>query len=182
MEKITVQDICNLMQELAPTGLALPWDNVSLQLGDKNWQVEKLLLTLDVTPAAVEKAIQNQVDCIVSHHPLVFKPLKQFTDPLLLKLAAHQIAVYSAHTNLDAAPQGVNFCLARKLGLQNLEPLSAETGCEWLHVSVYVPQSHLIQVREAVAEAGAGIIGNYDHCATSIILKDIFVPWLKVIR
>jgi len=163
---IKVQDILAKLHDMAPPGLAMSWDNVGLLLGDTDWTVDKVLLTLDVTPTAVDKAIQSNADVIVSHHPLIFHPIKSITNPLHLALAEHKIAVICAHTNLDLAPNGVNFALAEKLSLRDLTYISRETGADWHHVSVYVPEDNVQAVQNAVTAAGAGRIGNYDQCAT----------------
>jgi dinuclear metal center YbgI/SA1388 family protein len=176
MKIIIVQDIIDLMQKAAPEGLAMQWDNPGLQVGDRSWKVKKILLTLDVTRGAVEKAIREKVDCIISHHPLIFKPIKSITDPMLISLIRHKIAVYSAHTNLDVARHGVNHALAEQLGLTDLEYISTDTGSEWLHVTVFVPLTHSVRVRQIIAEAGGGLIGNYDQCSSENQVEGHFRP------
>ncbi len=176
MKTIIVQDILDIMQKAAPEGLAMQWDNPGLQVGERSWKVKKILLTLDVTHGAVEKAIREKVDCIISHHPLIFKPLKSLTNETLLSLAWHRIAVYSSHTNLDIAPHGVNHALAEKIGLTDLEYITNETGSEWLHVTVFVPLTHAVRVRQVIAEAGGGLIGNYDQCASENQVEGHFRP------
>lgn len=176
MKNIVVQDIMEIMQKAAPEGLAMHWDNSGLQVGERSWKVKKILLTLDVTRGAVEKAIHEKADCIISHHPLIFKPLKSITDPVLLSLIRHKITVYSAHTNLDVARHGVNHALAEQLGLTDLDYISQETGSEWMHVTVFVPLTHSVRVRQIVAEAGGGLIGNYDQCASENQVEGHFRP------
>jgi dinuclear metal center YbgI/SA1388 family protein len=161
---------------LAPAGLALAWDNVGLQLGEPDWPVSRLLLTLDVTAGAVEHAAALGADLIITHHPLIFKPLKHFTDARLLRLAERRIAVLCAHTNLDATPGGVNTALARRLELADCSFLSDETGTEWFHVSVYVPVEAADALREAVHQAGAGRMGGYDRCSVSHEVTGTYRP------
>jgi dinuclear metal center YbgI/SA1388 family protein len=163
--KFTVRDVVEAIHRLAPAGLALAWDNVGLQLGEPDWTVSRVLITLDVTAGAVEHAAALGADLIVTHHPLIFKPLPRLTDPRLLRLAERRIAVLCAHTNLDAAPDGVNAALARRLDLADCSFLSDETGSEWFHVSVYVPAQAADTLREAVHQAGAGLMGGYDRCS-----------------
>ncbi|MDO4178803.1 MAG: Nif3-like dinuclear metal center hexameric protein [Phascolarctobacterium sp.] len=129
----TVQDICSIMESFAPTKLAMDWDNVGLMLGKKDREVKKILLALDLTQEVVDQALASEVQMIITHHPAIFKKISHVTDEqwqqsLLLTLAEHKIAVYSAHTNYDCALEGVNDCLANKLGLINIKTLEDETG------------------------------------------------------
>ena len=108
---VTVNDIVLLLQEIAPPQLAEEWDNVGLMLGRGNKPVHKILLALDMTAETVAQAIDCKADLLVTHHPAIFKRLPSLTDgswqqELLLQLAEHGIAVYSAHTNLDAVAGG----------------------------------------------------------------------------
>ena len=171
-----IKDLLNHIETFAPLALALDWDNVGLLLGDRSATVNKALVTLDVTPNAVDKAIERGCDLIVSHHPLIFRPLKSLTDPLLLKLAARGIAVICLHTNLDVAPYGVNHALADALGLQVTGRLSLETGNRWQHISVTVPPAKAEDVARAAFAAGAGRIGNYGSCSTRHPITGTFLP------
>jgi dinuclear metal center YbgI/SA1388 family protein len=118
-----VRDVCACLEELAPLDLALEWDNVGLQIGNPQKEVSTILVTLTVTEEIVQKAISDQVDLIVAHHPLIFKPLYSIrTDQpqgaILTALLQQGAAVYVAHTNLDQAPAGLNHWLAREVGLE----------------------------------------------------------------
>ncbi|MDD3143229.1 MAG: Nif3-like dinuclear metal center hexameric protein, partial [Candidatus Cloacimonetes bacterium] len=163
--QMQISELLARLETKAPASLALEWDNVGLLLGDATRSFQKALITLDVTPNAVHKALEIGADLILSHHPLIFRPLKRFSDPLLLKLAEHRIAVICLHTNLDVAADGVNQALAEKLGLQVTELLSSEQGGKWYHLSVTVPIGHTNKVAEAVFAAGGGRIGNYRSCS-----------------
>jgi dinuclear metal center YbgI/SA1388 family protein len=125
------------MERLAPTTAALSWDNVGLMLGDPSGPVKKILLALDCTDSAVNEAIDYHADLILTHHPLIFKPIKSITTETslgrrIISLLNAHIAVYSAHTNLDVAEGGVNDELFNRLGLVDkafLEPEDlTETG------------------------------------------------------
>ncbi len=160
-----ISELLDRLETLAPLSLALDWDNVGLLLGDPRREIHRALISLDVTPNAVNRALETGADLILSHHPLIFRPLKRINDPLLLKLAENRIAVISLHTNLDVAPDGVNQALAAKLGLQVTGHLSSEQGGLWYHLSVTVPAGHTDKVAEAAFAAGAGRIGNYSSCS-----------------
>lgn len=119
-----VQDFSTAIEALAPLELAMEWDNVGLQIGAPQSQVKTILVTLTVTMDTVQIARAQGVDLIVAHHPVIFKPLRQIrTDhpegTLLNALLRHDISVYVAHTNLDQAAYGLNYWLAREVGLEN---------------------------------------------------------------
>jgi len=178
MKKIIVKvaDIVGHLNKIADPALAYEWDNVGFQVGDGNREVKKILLTLDVTDNAIEKAISENADMIISHHPLIFKPLKKITDPTYLKLIKNDISVYCAHTNLDVIKKGVNHALAEKLNLTNLEFLSSDVNSKIFQIAVYVPAAEMVAVAEAVFSAGAGIIGNYADCMNDYEVSGQFTP------
>lgn len=161
--------IINIIEELAPQYLAEDWDNVGLLVGRSEKEIKKILLALDVTPEVVEEALQERADMIISHHPVIFKGLKALrTDTLrcqmLTKLLQNDIAVYCAHTNLDAALGGVSDALALKLGLKEIEVLQTTYQEEYFKLVVFVPEDYSRIVRKALGDAGAGHIGAYSHC------------------
>ena len=117
-------EIIKYFETKYPTDLAYEWDNVGLQVGTLNAKVEKVLITLDITKDVVKEAIKNKVNLIISHHPLMFKPMKNvvFDSPrgwIIKNLIQHNIAVYSAHTNFDVADGGMNDVLANVLGIED---------------------------------------------------------------
>lgn len=122
--------IINKLEELAPPRLAESWDNVGLLVGDSNMPINKILVSLDATSDVVDEAIDNEVDMIVTHHPMIFKGIKHVNTSTvigrkLIKLIKNDICVYSAHTNLDSASEGLSVLLANRLRLSNgdiLEP------------------------------------------------------------
>ena len=176
MEKIKVRDIVAHLNKIANPGLAYDWDNVGFQLGDAETDVKKILLTLDVTENAIDKAVSENINLIISHHPFIFRAVKKITNPIYLKLIKNNISVYCMHTNLDVIKKGVNFALADKLGLQNLEFLSTESGAELLHIAVYVPDNAMEVVAEAIFTAGAGTIENYENCLIDYEVSGQFKP------
>lgn len=123
-----VSDIFDFLCRLAPLQLQMSFDNSGLLLGKKDAVVDKVLLALDVTDAVVDEAIEIGAQLIISHHPLIFSPIKALTDEKLLKLVENSIAVISMHTNLDIAPGGVNDVLMAVLGAKTVDVLD-EHGC-----------------------------------------------------
>lgn len=117
-----------LLQQLAPEELACTWDNVGLLCGRREKKVKKLLLCLDVTDEVVDYAVEQKIDLIVSHHPLLFRPVNRVTDETmtgrrLWKLAGADIAYYAMHTNFDVAEYGMAYAAAMKLDMQGLQVL-----------------------------------------------------------
>jgi len=168
-----VKDIMRMMETHFPVSLAEEWDNIGLQLGDPEQEVHRLITALDLDREVLEQALEEKVDMIITHHPLIFKGLKKidYSQPhhnLIKRLIKADISVYSAHTNLDSAPQGLNQYLADKLGLNEIRPLFAAISEELFKIVVYIPVSHLETVREAMAAAGAGFTGRYSDCTFNV--------------
>jgi dinuclear metal center YbgI/SA1388 family protein len=135
-------------------------------------EVAGVLLCLDVTEAIVDEAIASGCNLIVSHHPIIFKPIKRITgsnyiERLIIKALANGIAIYSAHTNIDNAPKGINFRLAQILGLENVRILAPKED-SLLKLAAYVPVSHADAVRDALFNAGCGHVGNYGSCSYNV--------------
>jgi dinuclear metal center YbgI/SA1388 family protein len=125
---LLLADIIQLLEKVAPPSLAEEWDNAGLQIGDPRSRVDKVWVALDACPEVVAAACRSRVDLLVTHHPLFFRPLKRIeTQTALGAMVAqalrHGVAVYTLHTNFDAAAEGLNDLLARQLGLQGLRPL-----------------------------------------------------------
>lgn len=166
----TVAEIAFVLEEWAPPGTAQSYDNVGLQIGRPTQTVRKAVIALDCTPAVVQQAKDWGADLVITHHPLLFRPLDTLTDAGLvsataLALAESRIALYAAHTNLDAARDGVSFALAHALGLEDirfLQPLDEEVLQKLV---VFVPVEDADRVRRAMADVGAGRIGAYEGCA-----------------
>ena len=157
----------------APLPLQDGFDNAGMQVGLTDAEVTGVLLCLDVTEAVVDEAVALGYNLIVSHHPLIFSPLKRVTgstyvERCVIKALANGIAIYSAHTNLDNAPGGVNYRIAAKLGLQNVKILVPKENA-LLKLSVYVPVAHADAVRSALFAAGCGNIGNYGSCSYNAV-------------
>lgn len=178
---VKCQVVIDAIETLAPRYLAESWDNVGLLVGSPAQNIKKIMVCLDVNEAVVAHATQQQVDLIISHHPLIFKPLKNLrTDlpqgKLLADLLRANIAVYAAHTNLDTANGGVNDVLAHKLNLQKIEPLTVTYQEELVKLAVFAPFEYAEIIQASLGKAGAGHIGNYSHCAFQVMGKGSFLP------
>lgn len=124
----TINEVCGFMDSFAPTRLAEDWDNVGLLVGDRSGQAQRIMTCLTVTPESAGEAIAENVDLIVSHHPLPFRPLKRLTtdttpSKMLWDLIRAGVSIYSPHTGFDSASEGINQTLSQQLGLQEVKPL-----------------------------------------------------------
>lgn len=126
----TVHEVLKFLFELAPESMKEEWDHVGLQCGRLEAPVHRVLVALDPFQDVLEEAVEQGAELIVAHHPLLFHPVYHVTDEdavgrVLLRAAETGCAIISMHTNLDAAPGGVNDCLAQALGLEQVQVLSA---------------------------------------------------------
>lgn len=177
----TVGEIVRVLKQWAPLSLKESWDNPGFLIGNPHELVENVMVTLDVMMGTVDYAVAHNVNLIVSHHPVIFDGLKTlrtdtYDGEMYQKLLAHHISVYSAHTNLDSADGGVNDVLAQLLGLQHLTGLIPVQEDSLYKLTVYVPASHGDAVRQALAQSGAGYIGNYSDCSFTAAGEGRFKP------
>ncbi len=167
-----VRDIATFIESLAPLAYQESYDNSGLQIGSPDDDVSGVLITLDITEAVVDEAIHLGLNFILAHHPLIFSGLKKITgrnevERCVVKAIQHKIAVYVAHTNLDSVPGGVNTKMAEKLGLINCRMLGNVEG-QLKKLVTFVPVTFAEKVRNALFDAGAGNIGNYDSCSFNL--------------
>lgn len=164
-----IKEILQTIEQLAPLSLQESWDNSGVQIGDINQEVRSVLLCIDVTEDVLDEAVRLNCNLIISHHPIIFKAMKSLTgrnyvERCLIKACKHDITLYAAHTNLDNAVGGVNFQLAKILGLQQVRILSPQKK-SLLKLVTFVPHDYAERVRNVLFNAGAGHIGNYDLCS-----------------
>ncbi len=124
------QTIIEIMEKIAPSYLAESWDNVGLQVGSINDKIDNIMIALDITEDIVNEAVEKKVDLIITHHPLIFKPIKSVTTQdttgrIIYNLIKNNISFYCCHTNLDKAKEGTNEVLARRIGLKDIKPFLA---------------------------------------------------------
>ena len=168
-QKHRIQDLIGLVHKLYSPELAEDWDNVGLQVGDPGASLEKVMVALDPSRSAIQAARDAGAQALVTHHPLLFRPIKRLTPEdavgqALWTAVRDGVAVISAHTNLDCAADGLNSWLATRLGVQESLPLKSVAG-DYLKLVVFVPAGHEQSVAEALFSAGAGQIGNYGECS-----------------
>ncbi len=158
-----------LLHALYPPHLAESWDNVGLQVGDPAAEVRGVLVCLDPSERALQEAADTGAQAILTHHPLIFKPLKALTPTdetgrIIFRAVQQGIAVLCAHTNLDCARNGLNDWLAWRLGIEDAAPLAAGEA-DLLKLIVFVPSGYEGRVAKALFRSGAGHIGEYDSCS-----------------
>jgi len=167
-----VQDVINHLEDLAPLAYAEDFDNVGLLVGHKNLKVTGILVTLDTLEAVVDEAITNQCNLIISFHPIIFKGLKKLTgknyvERVVMKAIKHDIAIFSIHTALDNALQGVNDMICNQLELTNKRILIPQNNTI-KKLTTYVPVNEANALRNALFHVGAGNLGNYSECSFNV--------------
>ncbi len=164
------KDVIYYLEGWAPKGVAWDGDNVGLQVGSEKRRLKNILLSLDLTTKVVDEAINRNCNLIITHHPALFYPLNKIdtendrTSKMIERLIKNNITLYSIHTNLDMAKGGVSFQLASKLKLQDLSFLRNLAGNQ-VKLVVFVPETHLNRVADAIHNQGGGIIGKYSNCS-----------------
>ena len=175
LTKIFDMKLKSIIQELenkAALALQESYDNSGLIVGDLNAEIKAALICLDSTEDVINEAINKNCNLIIAHHPIVFSGLKSFTgknyiERVVMKAIKNDIAIYASHTNLDNVHTGVNKKICDKIGLQNTKILDQKRNL-LKKLVVFCPTENSAEVKEAIFAAGAGNIGNYDHCSFSL--------------
>jgi len=167
-----LKELVNYLESKVPPAFQESYDNAGMQVGDPESIVNSVLLSLDVTEEIIDEADAKGCRLIISHHPLIFQPLKSISGRTAVERIIHKaihknISIYSMHTNLDIIRGGVSYRMAEKLQLRNTKVL-IPLGNKLLKLVVFVPVDHAEKVRDAIFNAGTGHIGNYDRCSYNI--------------
>lgn len=167
-----ISELIQSLESVAPLALQESYDNCGLLAGDASAEITGVVISLDCVENTILQAIQNKCNLIISHHPLIFSPLKKLTgatqtERILISAIKNDIAIYAIHTNLDNVAEGVNKKIAEKLGLSDCKILQQKKAL-LKKLITYIPHAHVAQVRAALFDAGAGNIGNYDHCSFNV--------------
>jgi dinuclear metal center YbgI/SA1388 family protein len=168
------------LEQQYPPDAADSWDAVGLTLGDPDQSVQRVLFAVDPTAEVAAEAISSRSDLLVTHHPLFLRPVHGFAQStakgrLATDLVRAGVALFTAHTNADVAEHGVNDALADALGLSHLEPLIAKPVAQD-KVVTFVPVDAVERVAAAMADIGAGTIGDYTRCTWSVVGDGSFLP------
>ncbi len=164
-----IREIIHLLENWAPKQIAWEKDNIGLQVGRVNNEIRSILISLDVTDEVIEEAIKKKSNLVISHHPLLFHPVRnlnfeQKRNKVIEKIIHNNITLYSAHTNLDYTRDGVSFTLAKKIGIKEINFLENIPETQYKLVT-FVPSKFINQLVEALSRAGAGQIGDYSKCS-----------------
>ena len=179
MKRPTVGDVTRIVDCLVPVQWSEEWDNVGLQVGNPDSTVGKIGVGLETTPAALEEVNDRSIDMLITHHPLIFKPVRRVifgegVGEAIHQLVARRIALYAAHTNLDVSDLGPSHVLGLNLGLEDLRPISPRA--DLVKLTVFVPAETVEVMGEALGEAGAGNLGRYSHCTFASEGEGTFWP------
>ncbi len=169
---MTIKNITDYLEELAPLTYAEGFDNVGLLVGDFQKEVTGLLVALDTLEETIDEAIDKNCNLVVSFHPIVFQGLKKFNgsnyvERVVIKAIKNDIAIYATHTALDNSHLGVSAKMAEVIGLVNTKILIPQRDII-KKLTTYVPHKDAKNLREALFRLGAGNIGNYDNCSFNI--------------
>jgi dinuclear metal center YbgI/SA1388 family protein len=178
---VLVKDIIGLLEEKAPLFLQESYDNSGLQWGDPERDVKKVLVCLDFTEQSLEAAAKENAGLIISHHPPLFKPLRNINTAagigaMIAECIKRDICVYAMHTNYDTAKDGLNYYLAKTLELEQVTALKTHYREALYKLVVFIPEDSLSAVRSAMYEAGAGWIEKYSHCGFFVKGNGTFKP------
>ena len=164
-------DLINIIENYAAPELQEDYDNSGLITGNSSWNCSGVLCTLDVTVQTLKEAKENHCNLVIAHHPIIFRGLKRisgkgYVEQVIIESIKNDIAIYSAHTNLDNIILGVNGMIAKKLGLKNITILQPKNKI-LRRLTTFAPIDKAEQVRNGVFAAGAGHIGKYSECSFS---------------
>lgn len=175
-----LRELEHRLDKLFSKSRAESWDNSGLQIGSLDSRIKKIMVALDVNNHVCQKAIKENIDLIITHHPLIFDPFKSITDrygvgKILLDLIKKGIAVYSAHTNYDIMADGLAGYYSEKLDLEGVSTIQPYSQ-QWYKMTVFVPSGHEQEVREGICRAGGGKWGNYSCCTFNSRGQGTFYP------
>ena len=164
-----IEELLAAIEVFAAPELQEEYDNAGLITGNSNNECKGVLCSLDVTPAIIKEALENNCNLIIAHHPILFRGLKRlngknYVEQVIIEAIKNNIAIYAAHTNLDNVVLGVNGMIANKLGLTNVAILQPKQKI-LRRLITFAPVDKAEEVRKAVFEAGAGHIGKYSECS-----------------
>ncbi|MGO9482769.1 MAG: Nif3-like dinuclear metal center hexameric protein [Candidatus Kryptoniota bacterium] len=177
---MNLQEIVEKIYDKLPIDLVADQDNVGLIAGNYDDECQKMTVAYELNNGVLDEVLQNRSSLVVTYHTALFRSTKCFTSSrskpnLLFEATRAGIGVLAVHTALDVMRDGLSFDLAARLGLKNVRFLSPLTK-KLYKIVVFVPQSHLDEVRKAMSKAGAGRLGNYSECSFVLNGNGSFVP------
>jgi dinuclear metal center YbgI/SA1388 family protein len=178
---VRLADVITLLDEWYDPRWAEPWDAVGLVCGNPDAEIRRVLFAVDPVLAVAQEAVALRADLLVAHHPLFLRPVHGVPATtakgrLVHHLIGHGIALHVVHTNADSAAPGVSDALARALGLAPVRPLAAHPAEPQDKLVTFVPHGDAERIIDALADAGAGVIGDYTRCAWTVAGTGTFRP------
>ncbi|GAB3894848.1 Nif3-like dinuclear metal center hexameric protein [Spirosoma agri] len=175
-----IRQLTAYLEAFAPLAYQESYDNSGLLVGDPGTAITGVLVTLDTTEAVIDEAVAKGCNVVVAHHPIIFKGLKKlngktYVERTVIKAIKNDVAIYAAHTNLDNVAGGVNFKIAEKLKLQNVQVLAPKAQVLSKLVT-FVPVDDTQRVLDALYAAGAGQVGDYKNCSFRVSGTGTFQP------
>ena len=178
---MTIKDVTQFLEQKFPLYLQEDFDNCGVQCGDVQQEITGAMVCFEMSEQVIDEAIEKGCNLVISHHPLILKrgitkilPSDR-VGAMICKALAHNIVLYSMHTNIDSGEGGGNDAFAEKLGLQNVKVLEPHKGL-YRKLVVFVPADHAEQLKNALFEIGCGVQGNYDHCGYTLKGQGQFRP------
>lgn len=174
-----VNSLMKTLDEIAPFKDSESWDNTGLLAGDRNREVTGVLTTLDCHPKTVDEAIENNLNVIIAHHPVIFPKISSVTEEgigtVIRKLIKNDINLIAMHTNLDHQPLGVSHMIAEKLGYTETKTLINHEDF-YKKLRINIPEEDVEQLKNDLSKAGVGVQGEYSECFFEYPVKGQFRP------
>jgi dinuclear metal center YbgI/SA1388 family protein len=175
-----IKDILNYLEDFAPLSNQEDYDNAGLIVGDRNRDLTGIVICLDSTEEVIQEAIDHRYNLVIAHHPIIFRGLKKITgrtyvERTIIKALKNDISIYALHTNLDNIKEGVNKKICDLLKIRDPKILLPKSG-SMMKLVTFIPREKTLQVLDAVHQAGAGSIGDYDHCSFRVLGTGRFRP------
>jgi len=176
-----IKEFISIIESRIPNDIQEAFDNSGIQIGPFDQEVKNPLLSLDLSEEVLKKAIEYKSNFIVSHHPLIFNPIKKFLTTnnktkLIKEIFQNEITIYACHTPIDKIQDGLNDYFCKLIGLENIIGIISSGKREIYKVQVFVPETHKDVVIDKIAEVGGGWIGNYSECTFSSTGIGTFKP------
>ncbi|MBI4649730.1 Nif3-like dinuclear metal center hexameric protein, partial [Candidatus Desantisbacteria bacterium] len=173
--------IIKIIENIAPEYLEFPGDKNGLHVGSLEMDIRSVLITLEITEGVVKEAVNYKCNLIVSHHPFIFNPIQNlyFSDiktEIIKQLLIKKIAVYSAHSNMDSSPYGINFMLAQKIGLKYTKPILPVKLSNFKKLVIYIPVTHMDKVRDKLLSMQLFETEKYSKMSFSCSGEGTFLP------
>jgi len=175
-----LKELASSLDKIFHKSLAADWDRVGLQIGNERRNINKILVTLDLDDEAIEEAVSNNADLVISHHPIIFDPIDSVTDSTdtgkkVMRLVENRISAYAVHSNYDIMDEGLSDILAQKLGLKDIKSTGSHKK-QWYKFVIFSPPGSQEKIRKVICGSGGGKFKDYSCCTFSSPGTATFLP------